>query len=165
MLLMTPADVAEILQVNPHTIRRWCVAHAAHLSHGATPGNAAPRRLTGRDLEVLRAVATLRAQGLKETAINERLAKITFVEVDNPAHDSQENPLQRFATPHQTAQDGLLLPVAIDALQKRLDAVDRHFERLERNQRDRVLIFIAGAAVGLVAAILLLLIVYMLMNV
>lgn len=159
---MTPAEAAEALHVNPHTVRRWCAAHAANLSPSA---NQSPRQLTGRDLEVLRMVATLRAQGLQESAINERLAHITFVEVDNSDDDAQQDALQRFATPPQTAQDGLLLPMAMDGMDKRIDALQRQIERQERNQRDRVLIFIAGACAGLVAAILLLLAAYLLVNI
>lgn len=108
------------------------------------------------------AVATLRAQGLQESAINGRLATITFVEVDNPAQTVQENDAQRFATPAQTPQDALLLPMLADAMDKRMEALQRHVDRLERNQRDRAMLFVAGIAVGLVAAILLLLAAYLL---
>ena len=159
---MTPAEAASILSINPHTVRRWCAAHAPHLSPDANPGKDALRRLTGRDLEVLREVQRLRAQGVQTEAINKRLAALAFAEVDTPAQTAQENDAQRLATPAQTAQDALLLPMLTDAMDKRLDALQRHVDRLERNQRDRVIVFGIGVGVGLVAAILLLLAAYLL---
>lgn len=145
---ITPAAAGEILDVSGMTIRRWCAAHADHLSAGANPAAAnTPRLLTARDVEVLKHVKDLRSQGLTEVSINERLTGITFGEVDPP--------LQQAAETHQEPAVAFLAPALLDALTQRLDAAQA---AAERAQRDKLWVFIVGFAVGIAAMAALLLI-------
>jgi DNA-binding transcriptional MerR regulator len=142
---LTPAAVASILDVNVQTVRRWCAAHAAHLSDGASR---APRQLTGRDVEVLKHVASLRAQGLQTDAINEQLATLTFAEVEAPA----DPPTQ----PPQQAQDAPQLPaMVVDLLRQEIAAVRLQTDQTARQQRDRVTMLLYGVLIGAVGAIAL----------
>lgn len=120
--------------VNAYTLRRWCIAHAHYLSDGANPGKDAPRRLTDRDVEVLRTVAQLRSEGLTTEGVNERLATLSFAvvdNVDNPAKTDVHN-LVTAPTPPPNAQEGqgdaLLLPVALSSMDKRIEAIERRLE-------------------------------------
>lgn len=78
-----PNEAAQLIGVSVHSIRRWCNEHSAALSAAASPQPGAPRQLDDRDLEVLRMVRDLRAQGMTTLAINDRLAETTFATVDS----------------------------------------------------------------------------------
>lgn len=78
----TPAQVAKLIDTGAHNVRRWAEWHAEHLSQAANPGQDKPRRLTQRDIEVLRSVKALRDQGLQTEAINQQLAQTTFAVVE-----------------------------------------------------------------------------------
>ena len=83
-LPITPGKLIEQLGITPITLRRWCAYHRVYLSPGANPGEGVTRRFTGRDLEVLRHVRSLRDQGLTTEQINEQLAGLTFPEIEEP---------------------------------------------------------------------------------
>jgi hypothetical protein len=154
--LHSPAAAAKLISrppanepVNVHTLRRWCALHAAYLSPGANPNAnqsgdapAASRWLTDRDIEVLRTVAQLRADGESTVAINDRLAGMTFAVVvhedngaDNSSNDNVDN-LVIAATLPQNAQDApestFLPTVALSSIQSRQDATDARIGARER---------------------------------
>jgi len=128
------------------TLRTWIDQYGEYLSKHAAPPAGQQRRVTDQDIAVLRLVADLRKQGKRRGDIVARLSETKPQAGEIIAPTVQENDAQRFATPAQTAQDALLLPMLTDAMDKRLDALQRHIERVERNQRDRALIFVAGAS-------------------
>jgi len=71
-----PTETAEIIDITPVSLRRWCDYHAAHLSPGANPPAGQARRFTGRDIEVLKTVKQLREQVFTVARINEQLATL-----------------------------------------------------------------------------------------
>lgn len=70
---MNPATLAERLNVNADTIRRWSTLYAAFLGPGATPPKGRARSYTDFDARVLLFIATLRESGLELDDIDHRL--------------------------------------------------------------------------------------------
>jgi len=148
---LTPHEAAAAVGVGVQSIRRWCEWHAAHLSPGANPGAGMPRRLVARDVEVLKEVKDLRYQGLQTEAINERLAGLTFPEVENiqiiDTPGLNENNVLDAPSSLQDAQQAFLTPVRLlDDLEKRMDA---KFEALEQRTRPPWWWLVAGIGIGL----------------
>ena len=137
-----------MLEITPVTLRRWCAAHAEFLSPGANPperGEA--RRFTGRDIEVLKHVKSLRAQGKTEGKINEQLRSTIFPEILGPdaltvPPASQEGP----------GDAQLLTPVQND-LGLRFDRLERSVSEIQGATRPNWWWFVAGIGVGLGAAV------------
>lgn len=172
--LHTPAEAANLITnprtnkpVNAHTLRRWCAAHAEYLSADANPGKNVQRRLTARDVEVLRAVADLRAQGENVETINAQLASMTFavvvddddgddVKVDTPDVNDASFDVQPAERPQEAP---LALLAAHNALQSRMDALERRLDNQAAEaraaQQDRMTLFSWGVVVGLAIAVLL----------
>ena len=145
----TPHSTANMLEITPVTLRRWCAAHAEFLSPGANPperGEA--RRFTGRDIEVLKHIKSLRAQGKTEAKINEQLRTLTFPEIeiiDTPGLN-ENNTLEGPPSLRDT-QDAFLTPVRLlDDLEKRIEA---KFEALEQRTRPPWWWLVAGIGIGL----------------
>lgn len=156
--LLTMGDIADRLQVEPHTIRRWVKYHKIHLSQYAKPtqpGRA--RRFTEKDVQVLGSVRSLRAQGLTVEQVNERLSDMTFGEVELP----EPTDLQ----PIQAAQEGPGAEIALLTAVDSLKSIQTHLEtlaplaaRVEALEAQRlrfdavwlsVACFVAGLVVGL----------------
>jgi DNA-binding transcriptional MerR regulator len=74
-----PKDIGNELHVSPSTLRRWSDEFADFLSelagrpHIATDGQATHRRYTDQDLETLRAIKGLLAEGLTYMQVGKRL--------------------------------------------------------------------------------------------
>lgn len=153
----TPHNTADTLGITPFTLRRWCDYHAAYLSPSANPPAGQARRFTGRDLEVLKHVKSLRAQGLTVARINEQLAPLTFAEIDNSEQDTDIVEAPQDA---QNAQDrtdsALAVRVALDDLEKRFDA------KLAVLQRSREPSFFVGFGAGFIAALLFVIVIVLL---
>lgn len=143
---ITPGTLIEQLGITPITLRRWCAYHREYLSPGANPGEGVTRRFTGRDLEVLRHVRSLRDQGLTTQQINEQLQGVTFPEILGPdaltvPPASQEGP----GAAHLT------VPVQND-LGLRFDRLERSVSEIQGATRPNWWWFVAGIGVGLGAA-------------
>jgi DNA-binding transcriptional MerR regulator len=132
---VTPTAAARLLGVNPHTVRRWCAAHADHLSAGANPPANATRRLTGRDVEVLRAVAALRDQGLQESQVNARLADLTIAEVDE---GSQETAQEAPGTQESDREVNYTALVRLSVLEAVYGADRERWEQERREYQQRI---------------------------
>lgn len=147
---ITASEAARRVGVEVYTLRRWCDWHKAHLSPGANPGDAQNRRITLRDVEVLRHVRTLRGNGLQTTAINEQLTGMVFAIVEQPAQDAPPSSPESHSV--AIAQNmGVDASTALQAFVGRLDAI-------ERSQRDRFVWFLFGfLACGVFFALLLML--------
>lgn len=131
-----------MLGITPVTLRRWCAAHASYLSPLANPPErGTARRFTGKDIEVLKHVQSLRAHGLTEAKINEQLRTLTFAEIDNSEQNVDTEPTTDLPVQQETSHNALALRVALDDLEKRFDA---KFAALERNRRDAFVMFGAG---------------------
>ncbi len=158
----TPHATANMLGITPVTLRRWCAAHAAFLSAGANPAERGEaRRFTGRDIEVLKHVKSLRAQGKTEAKINEQLVTITFPEIETSAHKDANVIVS--AIPD--APDGVrsdLAPIAIvDDLQTRVALLERSSSEAQKEQRG----FVQGLAIGFIGAALFFLILVLLISI
>ena len=151
-----PAQVAALLGVNVGTIRRWTTAHNAHLSHSAAPVPGGRRKLTPRDLEVLRAVAGLRDEGLATDAINERLAEMAFA-----VPISTEQPHEATEQPQALALRDFPIQTYMEPLTARIAALERSHEASQRAQRHWLVAFALGMiAMGMLILIILLLYTY-----
>ena len=156
--LLQPSQVAARLGVDPATIRRWCEWHASHLSEGASPVPGGQRRLTEKDVQVLQEVQRLRLAGLKTQDINEQLAGTTFAEVTDTEGAA--------IAPDAPGTDLAPVPVSFDvqALQGIIAPLQEQISELKAKQNDRVSVFIAGLAIGLVVASVFFLIVVLLIR-
>ena len=151
-----PAQVAALLGVNVGTIRRWTTAHSAHLSHSAAPVPGGRRKLTARDLEVLRAVAAMRDEGLTTDAINARLGGLTIAVPDSPSR-----PTEAQEEPQALALRDFPIQTYIEPLTARIAALERSHEASQRAQRHWLVAFALGAiAMGVLILIILLLYTY-----
>ena len=148
---LTPHEVAAAVGVGVQSIRRWCEWHAAHLSPGANPGAGMPRRLVARDVEVLKEVKDLRYQGLQTEAINERLAGLTFPEIEEPGDqaDNEQTALDAHpASPEGPGAAQLPAPVQND-LGLRLDRLERSLVEVQGAARPNWWWFAVGLGAGL----------------
>ena len=144
---LPPHEAAKQVGVGVQSIRRWCEWHAAHLSAGATPGPGIPRKLTGRDIQVLIEVRALRYQGYQTEAINDRLAMLTFAEIDTGEHSepSQENDLaQRPPGAPESTEIVVRLLDTLAAMQRQIDSIQ---ESGRKDRRDAIL-WVALGAIG-----------------
>src|SRR5215212_2991759 len=85
---LTPTNIATELGIQSITLRRWCSAFSEYLSPLANPGSGQARRFTGKDLEVLRYVRSLRDQDRSLVDIAGLLKDKTFTEIDTPPNDT-----------------------------------------------------------------------------
>jgi DNA-binding transcriptional MerR regulator len=147
-----------MLGITPVTLRRWCEYHAKNLSTSANPRAGKARRLTGRDLEGLKHVRALPAQGLTVAAINEQLQALTFavVDTDEPsAGDSKE--IASTAAQEESPSTQMFVMVVLD-LQRRFDAMEQARQEDRRKRIDTVSAMGLGCVGGLLfCAILILL--------
>jgi len=91
---------------------------------------------------VLLQVRDLRAQGLHTETINEQLAGLTFAVIES---DEQSPPADTEIAPTSTAPDGLqqapVVLVALEAMQRQLDAVRIIASEGKQARRDNVIVF------------------------
>ena len=150
-LPITPGKLIEQLGITPITLRRWCAYHKAHLSPGANPGEGVTRRFTGRDLEVLRHVRSLRDQGLTTEQINEQLKGLTFPEI--VPGDQVDTALD--APPASQEGPGVAqLPAPVqNDLALRLDRLERSLVEVQGAARPNWWWFAVGLGAGLGLAV------------
>jgi DNA-binding transcriptional MerR regulator len=147
----SPTFTAELLDIKPLTLRRWCEYHAEHLSAGTNPPSGQSRRFTDKDIEVLKHIKHLRSQGFNTAIINERLAGLTFAEIDTdePTDDSEE--LVPVA-----AQEGLqatqAIGIVVESLQKRFDALEAAHHQARQEDRQSRDDMVKGFAIGFLVA-------------
>lgn len=160
----TPHSTANMLEITPVTLRRWCAAHAEFLSSGANPperGEA--RRFTGKDIEVLKHIKSLRAQGKTEAKINEQLRTLTFAEIETEANSEAltlEYPTETTDDPETTILAIQVLD-AINTQNRKIEALEKLAETNKQSQRD----YIQGLAVGFIGAAVFFLILLLLISI
>ena len=144
----TPHNTADMLGITPVTLRRWCDYHKEYLSAGVNPPAGQARRFTGKDIEVLKHVKQLRAQGLTVARINEQLATLTFAEIETEANTGADS----IESPADTRQgQGTAIVPKVDA--EFITSIERRVGLLERSAqegRPQWWWFVAGIAAGLV---------------
>lgn len=121
--------------------------------YSAAPGQA--RRYTGRDVEVLKHVKALRAQGLTVPVINQQLVGLTFAEIDTEVHNSVDSGEIAPAATQDGPQSMKAFIMVVQDLQRRFDALEqaRHDER--HNRIDTVTAIGLGLCMGLLFAAIL----------
>ena len=164
---LSPSRAARQVGIPPNTLRLWCKTYGEFLSAGANPPAGEERQLTAQDVEVLRAVAALRANDLPIEDIQRRLR-------DN-LPEALQTPIQPPATPTTgvepmpgtsiaaTSQNSVetfvgLASAKLDDVARRTEAIDNRLQRVD-SQRAYVWIGLVGVLVGagIVGVIVLLL--------
>lgn len=173
----TPQEIQNTLGVTSITLRRWCDYHKAYLSTGTQPRNGQARRFTGKDLEVLRHVQSLRDQGMTTAIINGQLSTITFAEIDDQPDNSADDqglpdtlpdnaitivdaPEQPDATPANIVGQDYLMSIErrFEAMQASIDEVKQAPVATHSRMADIVLGVLL--ALGFMVVILLLAVLY-----
>ena len=96
--MFTPAQVAQTLSVPPSTLRRWAKHFAAFLS----PQSGKKRTYTVADIDTLKRIQDLSAQGLSYAQISQ-----TLTVVSQPPADTALISLADFAQALESAHDQL----------------------------------------------------------
>jgi DNA-binding transcriptional MerR regulator len=73
---MNPSALADRLNVNSDTIRRWANTYATYLSPGANPARGKSRSFSDHDARILLLVSTLRDSGIDHNDIDLRLKEL-----------------------------------------------------------------------------------------
>jgi DNA-binding transcriptional MerR regulator len=113
--MFTPAQVAQTLNCPPSTLRRWAKHFASYLS----PQSGKKRVYTIADIDTLRRIQELSAQGLSYTQIAQTLSVVSA-----PPADTALVSVADFAKSLQTARDQIAhLQNQLDTQTARLDAL------------------------------------------
>jgi len=146
----TPHATAAMLDITPVTLRRWCEYHAGHLSTVANPLSGKARRFTGRDVEVLKHVRSLRAQGLTTADINEQLAGLTFAVIDTDEHRADSGAIVPQNPPDglQQAPASIVTADTIISIQRQIEGLQQARQEDLRGRRDAVQWFAFGFLVA-----------------
>jgi len=151
----SPTFTAELLDIKPLTLRRWCEYHAEHLSPSTNPPSGQSRRFTDKDIEVLKHIKHLRSQGFNTAIINERLAGLTFAEVitDERTEDDSAGDSEALASvsPQEGLQQAPGVIVALQAMQRQIDGL----QQANRRRFDSITILGVGICIGLLFAAIL----------
>ena len=143
----TPTFTAELLGINPLTLRRWCDYHAAYLSSGCNPPTGQARRFTDKDIEILKHVKHLRSQGFSTTIINEQLAGLTFAEIEQSDQPDDEPSLDIAIAP-QNVSDALQASPAIlmtlEAMRSEIASIRAVASEAKQGQKDAIQWFAFG---------------------
>jgi DNA-binding transcriptional MerR regulator len=142
-----PHDVAGMFNVSVMTVRRWADYHKQHLSDVANPPPGKARAFTWADVEKFRQIKAWRDAGLSVEAINNRLSGTITEAVTANVTDGSFTALQTAPSAPESMPASI---VALDALQRRLEAVETSVADSRNSQRDGVLMF----GVGFIAALL-----------
>ena len=158
-----PSDAAKACNTSVNTIRNWCRDYAAFLSPGAR-GNGANRILTGKDLNTLKYIAQLRAENLQQASIAQRLQETSIGDVETLV-TLQDPPIspslleERKELAPVAAQEGLQqaqgLVVALEAMQRQIDAIQQAVQHADRRRFDTVTVLGIGICIGLLFAAIL----------
>ena len=158
-----PSDAAKACNTSVNTIRNWCRDYAVFLSPGAR-GNGANRILTDKDLNTLKYIAQLRAENLQQAAIAQRLQETSIGEVETLV--ALQGPSIGPPLPEEmqelapvAAQEGLQqaqgLVVALEAMQRQIDAIQQAVQHADRRRFDTVTVLGIGICIGLLFAAIL----------
>ena len=120
---MNVAALAQLIDVHPDTVRRWCKDYRQFMSSTATPQKGKTRVLTTHDAAVLSYVSTARDNNLDPQEILDRLTEMQT----NGWSDLPQIPVEWFADPTEETMSVELAAVRasqvaqIAVLQKELE--------------------------------------------
>ncbi len=153
----SPTFTAELLDIKPLTLRRWCEYHAEHLSPGTNPPSGQARRFTDKDIEILKHIKHLRSQGFNTATINAQLAGLTFAEVITDERSEGDSVPDSEAIASVASQEGLqstqALIMVVQDLQRQIDAIQQANQQANRNRLDSVTLLGVGVCIGLLFAV------------
>jgi DNA-binding transcriptional MerR regulator len=147
-----PHDVAGMLGISAMTVRRWADYHRAHFSEVANPTPGKSRAYTWADVEKFKQIKALRDSGLSVEAINNTLSAPLPMPVISPA---QSLTIVDVPDAPESPSANALIVSTIDALQRRMEALEQSRQAPPANQRD----YMQGIGVGFVAALLFMLVI------
>lgn len=147
----TPARAAKQIGIPGSTLRHWSKVYAEFLSEFSNPEPGTQRAFTGNDIETLKAVAQLRANGIGQDEIIARLR-------ENPTTPPQkplESPVSRSVVQNDLdpSHDAIQRFLQASDVRDKLTDIDRRLERVE-STRNLFIAFAAGAVVVAVIAVL-----------
>jgi DNA-binding transcriptional MerR regulator len=133
-------QAATKLQVSPNTLRNWSDQYSDYLSESARPGYQPERRFTEKDLTILGYIKQLRAEGMKEDGIKERLTETSFTDIEVLAPTIQQAPEGTNVIAPTTQPESQHSAPAPIVAQDYLISIERRFEALEqsRDKGDRL---------------------------
>lgn len=148
---INPSRAAKQVGTPPSTLRLWAKQYAEFLSAGANPPSGEERRFTPADVETLKAVAQLRANGMQPGDIILRLR-------NNPAAGLQDAPGQGATSlqvhePADPSHDAIQRFLQGAEVRDKLVDVDRRLERVEHRNTTLLIAFAAFAAGAVVVAV------------
>lgn len=154
----SPSRAARQTGVPMSTLRVWAKQYAEFFSPDANPRPGTERRFTVADLEVLKAISQLRANGLDATEIAERLRQGNVTPAESiVAPVLARNDVER---PTEAPTALALASTLADTVDRRLGTVDTRLQtvdtRLQQLESQRRLVMVAllgvGVGAGIVAA-------------
>ena len=147
-----PSRAAKQIGTPASTLRHWSKVYAEFLSPGANPGRNEERAFTVADIELLRAVVQLRANGLQPVEIVERLRQDPSAALPNHV----ATPTSRLDTPtggniqpaSQNTPEAFLAVATgrLDDVARRTEAIDDRLKRVESTRWWIVAVIVAFAA-------------------
>ena len=146
-----PGRAAKQVNIPISTLRLWCKTYGEFLSAGANPPPGEERRFTVADVEVLKAVAQLRNNGMLPPDIAQRLR-------NNAATGQQDAPESSVtgidvSTHANASHDAIQAFLQRTDINDRLRDIDTRLDRVE-GQRNLVLVaVVAFAGGGVVVAV------------
>jgi DNA-binding transcriptional MerR regulator len=148
----SPSRASKQTGVPMSTLRIWARQYSQFFSPDANPQPGSERRFTVQDVEVLKAISQLRANGLDATEIAERLRQGN---IEPPERPTMPVSVQSDAIAPQNAIQTFLAHAGtkLDDVAGKVDDVDRRVERLESQQRHfwmLVIVALLGVGVGAV---------------
>jgi DNA-binding transcriptional MerR regulator len=152
-------DAAQACKVTLNTVRNWCRDYAQFLSPGASVTSGA-RVFSGRDMEVFKYIALLRAEGMQKGAIVQRLGETTFAEIDDST-DTTPTAIQNAPDASDSTPVSIVALHAITTLQRDVAALKASSQTPVLSQGE----WFSGFGFGFVAAlvfVVLLLLLFML---
>ena len=150
-----PSRAAKQVGIPASTLRHWSRVYAEFLSEGANPGRNEERAFTVADIELLRAVVQLRANGLQPVEIVARLRQDPSAALQTPLATPttgvEPMPGTSIAATSSNALEAFLSANTrqLDDVARRVETVDARLARVE-SSRNLVLVAVAAFVAGVV---------------
>ena len=145
----SPARAAKQVGIPGSTLRHWAKGYAEFLSPESNPEPGSERRFTDADVEVLKAIAQLRANDLQPDEIKARLRDNPATALQTPvAGPTSHDTPAPLASTHDAIQSFLQQHEVLDEVKD----VGRRLERLESRNNTIMIAAVAFAAGAVVVA-------------
>lgn len=146
----TPARAAKQVGVPGSTLRHWSKVYAEFLSDVSNPEPGTQRAFTGNDIETLRAIAQLRANGIGQDEIIARLRENPTMAQQKPLESPVSRPLVQ--NDLEPSHDAIQRFLQASDLRDKLTDIDRRLEHVE-SQRNTWLLVLAAFVAGVVLVV------------